>query len=107
MPAFYQSLDAFLMTSITEGFPNVLVEAMASGLPCITTDVGDAKYIVEEMGWVVAPRDVAALKAAILNYVKLSQADKHSLKQQTRARVEQNFSIQHVSQQYMTVWRQG
>ena len=107
MPAFYQSLDAFLMTSITEGFPNVLVEAMASGLPCITTDVGDAKYIVEDMGWVVAPRDVAALKAAILEYVKLSQADKHSLKQQTRARVEQNFSIQHVSQQYMTVWRQG
>lgn len=52
MPAFYQSLDAFLMTSITEGFPNVLVEAMASGLPCITTDVGDAKYIVEDMvGW--------------------------------------------------------
>ena len=107
MPTFYQSLDAFLMTSITEGFPNVLVEAMASGLPCITTDVGDAKYIVEDMGWVVAPRDVAALKAAILEYVKLSQADKHSLKQQTRARVEQNFSIQHVSQQYMTVWRQG
>lgn len=107
MPAFYQSLDAFLMTSITEGFPNVLVEAMASGLPCITTDVGDAKYIVEEKGWVVAPRDVAGLKAAILNYVKLSQADKRSLKQQTRARVEQNFSIQHVSQQYMTVWRQG
>ena len=107
MPAFYQSIDAFLMTSITEGFPNVLVEAMASGLPCITTDVGDAKYIVEEKGWVVAPRDVAGLKAAILNYVKLSQADKRSLKQQTRARVEQNFSIQHVSQQYMTVWRQG
>lgn len=107
MPAFYQSIDAFLMTSITEGFPNVLVEAMASGLPCITTDVGDAKYIVEEKGWVVAPRDVAGLKAAILNYVKLSQADKRSLKQQTRARVEQNFSIQHVSQQYMTVWRKG
>ena len=107
MPTFYQSIDAFLMTSITEGFPNVLVEAMASGLPCITTDVGDAKYIVEEMGWVVAPRDVAALKAAILEYVELAQAEKYSLKQQTRARVEQNFSIQHVSQQYMTVWRQG
>lgn len=107
MPTFYQSIDAFLMTSITEGFPNVLVEAMASGLPCITTDVGDARYIVEDMGWVVAPRDVVALKAAILEYVELAQAEKYSLKQQTRARVEQNFSIQHVSQQYMTVWRQG
>ena len=106
MPAFYQSIDAFLMTSITEGFPNVLVEAMASGLPCISTDVGDAKYIVEEMGWVVAPRDVAALKAAILAYVQLAQAEKYSLKQQTRLRVEQNFSIETVSRQYMQVWSQ-
>lgn len=76
-------------------------------MPSLRPRHWDAKYIVEEMGWVVAPRDVAGLKAAILNYVKLSQADKRSLKQQTRVRVEQNFSIRHVSQQYMTVWRQG
>ncbi|OTG71007.1 hypothetical protein B9T26_12940 [Acinetobacter sp. ANC 4169] len=106
MPAFYQSMDAFLMTSITEGFPNVLVEAMASGLPCISTDVGDAKYIVQELGSIVPPRDADALAKAIMDYVDLSPSQKLELKQLTRQRVEQNFSIEYVSQQYLAAWRQ-
>ena len=72
MPAFYQSIDVFLMTSITEGFPNVLVEAMASGLPCISTDVGDTKYIVQDLGRIVPPRNAQALAQAILKYVQQS-----------------------------------
>ncbi|RFS29446.1 glycosyltransferase [Acinetobacter sp. SWAC5] len=106
MPAFYQSIDAFLMTSITEGFPNVLVEAMASGLPCISTDVGDAKYIVQDLGAIVPPRNAHALAEAILAYVQKPEAEKHVLKQATRERVEQNFSIETVSGQYMQVWSQ-
>lgn len=106
MPAFYQSIDVFLMTSITEGFPNVLVEAMASGLPCISTDVGDASYIVQELGYIVPPRDSDALAQAILRYLQLSTDEKLALKQATRQRVEQHFSIETVSQQYMQVWSQ-
>jgi glycosyltransferase involved in cell wall biosynthesis len=106
MPAFYQSIDAFLMTSITEGFPNVLVEAMASGLSCISTDVGDAKYIVQDLGWIVPPRNAQALADAILAYTKKSEADKQAFKKATRERVEQNFSIATVSRQYMQVWSQ-
>ena len=106
MPAFYQSIDAFLMTSITEGFPNVLVEAMASGLPCISTDVGDAKYIVQDLGGIVPPRNAQALADAILAYVQKNEAEKQALKQATRERVEQNFSIATVSRQYMQVWSQ-
>lgn len=106
MPAFYQSIDAFLMTSITEGFPNVLVEAMASGLPCISTDVGDAQYIVQDLGAIVPPRNAHALAEAILAYVQKTEAEKHALKQATRERVEQNFSIETVSGQYIQVWSQ-
>lgn len=104
MPTFYQSIDVFLMTSITEGFPNVLVEAMASGLPCISTDVGDAKYIVQDLGAIVPPRNPQALADAILQYAQKSKAEKQALKQVTRERVEQNFSIEKVSEQYKAVW---
>ena len=107
MPAFYQSVDAFLMTSITEGFPNVLVEAMASGLPCISTDVGDAQYIVQELGEIVPPRNSAVLVQATLNYVQQSNDEKLQLKQAVRERVEAHFSIEKVSQQYMQVWEQS
>lgn len=105
MPAFYQSIDAFLMTSITEGFPNVLVEAMASGLPCISTDVGDAKYIVQNFGEIVPSRDSIALANAILNYLKLSCTEKMSLKIGARQRVEENFSIEKICEQYQAIWR--
>lgn len=104
MPAFYQSIDAFLMTSITEGFPNVLVEAMASGLPCISTDVGDAKYIVQDLGTIVPSRNAQALADAILSYVAKSNAEKIALKQATRQRIEQNFCIEKISEQYKAVW---
>lgn len=107
MPAFYQSIDVFLMTSITEGFPNVLVEAMASGLPCISTDVGDTKYIVQDLGRIVPPRNAQALAQAILKYVQQSNDEKLQLKQAVRERVEAYFSIEQVSRQYMQVWEQS
>ncbi len=106
MPVFYQSIDVFLMTSITEGFPNVLVEAMASGLPCISTDVGDAKYIVQDLGSIVPPRNAQALADAILSYAQKTEVEKQALKQATRERVEQNFSIATVSRRYIQVWSQ-
>lgn len=107
MPNFYNSIDVFLMTSITEGFPNVLLEAMASGLPCITTDVGDAKYIVENCGYVLPVRDVMGIKKAILEYFYLNNTDKQRLKYVARQRIEEKFSIEYISQQYITSWRKG
>lgn len=104
MPKFYHSIDAFLLTSITEGFPNVLVEAMASGVPCITTDVGDAGFIVSNTGYVVPSRDVPSLTNAIKDYFNLNESNKLSLKQAARNRVEESFSIDQVSQEYIAVW---
>ena len=77
---------------------------MASGLPCISTDVGDAKYIVNDHGWIVPPRDADALAQAILTYINSSIEEKQQLKQATRLRVEQNFGIESVSQQYLAMW---
>ncbi len=101
MPAFYQSIDAFLMTSITEGFPNVLVEPWHQVCRCISTDVGDAKYIVQDLGSIVPPRNAQALADAILAYVQKTEAEKQRFKLATRERVEQNFSIETVSRQSM------
>jgi len=104
MPAFYASLDLFLMTSITEGFPNVLVEAMASGVPCITTDVGDAGLIVADTGYVVPARDIEKLREAIIAYLNLPLDDKLQRQNNARSRVEENFTIQAIRQNYLHVW---
>lgn len=104
MPAFYQQLDLFVMTSITEGLPTVLIEAMASGVPCVTTDVGDAGFIVQDTGYVVPARDVEQLSQAVQTFYALPEAEKMQLKQQTRARVQRHFSIESIAAQYAALW---
>ena len=66
MAGFYAALDVFVSASrFGEGFPNVVAEAMSSGLACVVTDIGDAKRLVGEAGLVVPSGDVAALASAI------------------------------------------
>ena len=62
---FYQCVDALILCSRGEGFPNVLGEAMASEVPCISTDVGDASMIVENYGIICSPGNSKEIADAI------------------------------------------
>ena len=63
---FYQDIDALVMCSNGgEGFPNVVAEAMACGLPVVATDVGDAKYMQGGLGWVVSPESPQEIANAL------------------------------------------
>lgn len=66
MAAVYAALDVLCLCSVSEGFPNVLGEGMSAGLPCVTTDVGDAAFLVGDCGWVVPPDDTPALATALV-----------------------------------------
>ena len=62
IPRLTAALDiATTSSDYGEGFPNVIGEAMAAGLPCVATDVGDSALIVDKAGRIVPPRDTRAL----------------------------------------------
>jgi glycosyltransferase involved in cell wall biosynthesis len=88
MRAVYSAMDVTCLTSLSEGFPNVVAESMACGTPCVVFDVGDALSIVGKRSLVVPGRDPDALAAA----VQRAYSD-HSLRERVRARIETEFSI--------------
>ena len=65
--SYWEQADLFLFPSHTEGFANVMLEAMSSGLPIIATDVGSNKDMIENHGGIIVPvKDVKAMKKAIV-----------------------------------------
>nr|WP_275443960.1 glycosyltransferase [Lysinibacillus fusiformis] len=104
IPQLMAAADLFILSSSGEGLPNVLVEALASGTCCVTTNVGDCEYLVGGYGEVVPPKDAIALSQAInraLNYDSKQYEQKASL---GRAHVLANFEIKHVVAQYQSLY---
>lgn len=101
MPRLMASLDVLASSSsFGEAFPNVLGEAMACGVPCAVTDVGDSAAIVADTGRVVPSGDMPALAAAIDDLLSLEASERASLGRRARLRVEEHFEIGHVVRCY-------
>ena len=93
MPAAYGAMDIATCSSIVEGFPNMVGEAMACGVPCVVTDVGDCARITADTGIVVPPRDPPSLAQAWLQLAARTPAERKALGRRARARIEDEFSV--------------
>lgn len=92
MNAVYNALDICCLSSLFgEGFPNVLGEAMCCGVPCITSDVGDAAFVVGPLGKVVPPNNSNELAKSLLSLASSSKETLNS-KAQIRERIVSCFS---------------
>jgi glycosyltransferase involved in cell wall biosynthesis len=93
LPAVYNALDLLVSSSACgEGFSNVLGEAMACGVPCVATDVGDAREILGDSGVVVPPSNPEALASGILALLGRLRLERASLADSSRRRITENFS---------------
>uniref|UniRef100_C6DZW6 Glycosyl transferase group 1 n=1 Tax=Geobacter sp. (strain M21) TaxID=443144 RepID=C6DZW6_GEOSM len=90
----YVSFDVFLMTSVTEGLPNTLLEAMALGVPSVSTDVGGIPELLQdgEGGYLAPAGDAEKLARRVLEL--LGSADlRERFSRQCRERIERHFSF--------------
>jgi glycosyltransferase involved in cell wall biosynthesis len=106
IPIVMAGLDINTLSSIGEAFPNVLAEAMACGVPSVTTDVGDAAEIVGDTGIVVPARDAQALANGWERLVKLSGQERQELGQRARERIQTHFQIGEIVQRYEKLYGQ-
>ena len=100
VPRLMAALDVLASSSHGEAFPNVLGEAMACGVPCAVTDVGDSAAIVGSTGRVVPAGDMQGLAREVLALLQLPPAQRAARGQQARQRVQDHYEIGHVTRLY-------
>lgn len=96
----FAACDVVTLTSRSEGFPNVLAEAMACGVPCVATDVGAAREIVGDAGLVVPPADPDAVAAAWQALLLASPEQRAALSAAARRRIAERYRIEDVARRY-------
>lgn len=89
-----------------EGFPNVLCEAMACGVPCVATDSGDASHILGGTGRVVPRRDPEALASAWTSMLSLGSERLALLGTDARERAMELFDQQVCAERYAVMYRE-
>jgi glycosyltransferase involved in cell wall biosynthesis len=102
-----RAADVFLLTSVSEGIPVTVIEAMAAGLPVVATRVGGMAEVVEHhrTGLLAEARDDAGLAAAILQLTEDCAVGRR-MGELGRARVEKMFTENHMHEQYLEIYQQ-
>jgi len=102
--SFLSALDAAVLSSYSEAFPTVVLEAMACGTPSVVTDVGDAASILGGTGIVVPPRNPDALADGVLRLLEMAPSAREALGLRARARAVAHYPIDRVASQYVELW---
>ncbi len=103
-PSLTAALDLATLSSWGEAFPLVLGEAMACGVPCVSTDVGDAALLLGETGRVVPPRHPQALAEAWEALLALPPSARQALGRAARQRVEDHYSLEKMAAAYARLY---
>ncbi len=98
------ALDLMVLSSHGEGFPNVIGEAMACGVPCVSSDVGEARMLIGETGAIVPSRDPGALADAVLGMLARDAETMARLGAASRERIVSHFSIDAVTRRYEAIY---
>jgi glycosyltransferase involved in cell wall biosynthesis len=103
----YQRAQLFVLPSHHEGMPTVLLEAMASGLPAVSTAVGGALEVVAdgENGLLVPAHEPEALANALMTLLS-SASLRQEIGQKARASIKERYSWQAIAERYLTCYQQ-
>ena len=106
IPELMAATDIAVCSSLTEGFPNTIGEAMTSGVPCVSTDVGDAALLIGDTGGVVPKADPAALAHKLEEFLDIAPEARAGLGERARRRIEEKFSLKAVVARYAGLFRE-
>jgi len=90
------SADLLVMSSLWEGFPNVVMESLACGTPVIASNVADMRYLVEpgETGFLFPSNDHRALAEKIMEFISLAPPVRQEMGEAGKSHIKKNYSIE-------------
>jgi len=100
MERVFAATDLIVSSSVMEGFSLTVGEAMACGVPAVATDVGDNRVLVGDAGRVVPKGNAAQLAAAMIDVLRLPDAERRRLGASGAQRVRRDFSLAGAIAQY-------
>ena len=100
---YYSIFDLFTLCSVSEGFPNVLGEAMSCELCCISTNVGEASALLQEVGFIIPVDDLDALVREITNCIENLEITKN-MGGGARNKIIKSYSLQNTVNQYFNLY---
>ena len=100
VPAHMSAMDIFCLSSKTEGFPNVVAEAMSMSLPCVVTDVGDVKRIVGEAAIIVEPGNSTALSIGLSEMLSQSAECRKDIGLKASNRIKKEYPLSATCEKY-------
>lgn len=108
---FMQTSTALILPSYTEGFPNVVLESMASGCPVLASEVGaipemlDIKNCEESAGICFKSRSITSLRNALLLFLSKSYTDQTRYGRNGKTKVIKHYTMSRIFQQYSIIWK--
>lgn len=105
IPLLFSACDLYVLHSAGEAFPNTLIQAMACEALCVTTDVGDAKRILNDSLLTVSPQDPDELSRVIRFAIQLNEKEVLSRKKENRNRVVKFYDINRIVEDYEKMFR--
>lgn len=100
---YYAVSDVYVQSSHREALPMSVLEAMASGLPIITTDVGGMRDIVSTNGYLIPDNDDKAMLNAMLEIIDMPKQDYCQMQKSSRSIVEE-YSSENMATKYMAIY---
>jgi|688.fasta_scaffold30436_4 glycosyltransferase involved in cell wall biosynthesis len=103
---YLKIFDIFCLSSISEGFPNVVGEAMLQSKPCVVTNSGDSRFIVGDTGLVAKVKDAIDLSDKLIEMIELDSLERIKLGVKAQKRIKQNFMIDFIVKKYTDTYNE-
>lgn len=100
-----RTMDVFCQSSWSEAFPNVLGEAMATGIPCVATNVGDSSCIIDNTGIIVPPHDENEMFNGLHAMLNKTDDERASLGKAARSRIKKKFGLKAIIGEYSKLYQ--